>query len=494
MKNMIIVLIITLLSQACSNINKTIKVAYIKKSTSSKVDSLQFDVANSAKKEGYDIIFFEKLELKEANRLIKALPDYEFYLGKPENGKNRTDIQPIAYKKENYTIQTQAYLELNYPVQLFQEGAPGHIVAVKLRENRSGRTLFALNAATSEAHLNEQIFNIHKIIKSYTDNLPTILAGDFPNNDENMKLITGHWYNMVKLEGSATFSYLNRESQSEDQHIFVNGFLSIDKNRRGRRTNSIVATNYSISFNKNHKDVRTQSQPYPMTQPLPYFEQKQIVFNESLTIHIANPNAQAYVVYSTDESEPSLHSPIYQHPITIHETCRVKMRSLQKESECGAIVCRHFIKTEITNYHVAEISSHPPQDYIPKKGFQFLTDQLKGEESRTHESWLPIEPNHTVNVTIKLKEPTKLSHIYLSFSTPGRIKLPEIELATFTGQNQLLVYDDINISLLGGALSQCGTEGWIALSTPLTAKELVMNLKLGPNATTPLYIDEIVLQ
>ena len=494
MKNMIIVLIITLLSQACSNINKTIKVAYIKKSILSKVDSFQFDVVYSTHKEGYDIIFFEKLKLKEAQRLIEVLPDYEFYLGKPENGKNGTTIQPIAYKKENYTIQTQAYLELNYPVQLFQDGTTGHIVAVKLRENRSGRTLFALNAATSESHLNEQIYNIHKIIKSYTDNLPTILAGDFPNNDENLKLLTGNWYNMVKLEGASTFSYLNRESQSDDQNIFVNGFLSIDKNRRGRITNSFMATNYTISFNKNYKDVRTKSQPYPMPQPPPYFEQNQIVFNEIQTVRISNPNAQAYVVYSTDESEPSLHSPIYQHPITIHETCRVKMRSLQKESEFGAIVCRHFIKTGLTNYHVEEISSHPPRDWIFPKGFQFLTDQLKGSESRTHASWLPIEPNQTVTITMKLKEPTQLRHIYLSFSTPGRIKLPEIELAVINGDNELLVYDDLNISLLGGAQSQCGTEGWLTLTTPLQAKELVMNLKLDPNDTTPLYIDEIVLQ
>lgn len=95
---------------------------------------------------------------------------------------------------------------------------------------------------------------------------------------------------------------------------------------------------------------------------------------------------------------------------------------------------------------------------------------------------------------MKLKEPTQLRHIYLSFSTPGRIKLPEIELAVINGDNELLVYDDLNISLLGGAQSQCGTEGWLTLTTPLQAKELVMNLKLDPNDTTPLYIDEIVLQ
>ena len=494
MKNIFIIVIITLLSLSCSNINKTIKVAYIQKCSSSKVDSFQLDVTETAKKEGYDIIFFEKLELSVVKAIIKTLPEYEFYLGKPENGKKGGDIQPIAYKKEHYTIQTQAYLELSYPASPSQESPAGHVVAAKLRENSSGRTLFAMNATTTQNNVNEQIYNIHKIIKSYTDNLPTILAGDFTENDDQIKLITGHWDNMVKLEGVSTFSSLNKDSKSDTHHVFVNGFLNIDRNRRGKRTKNIKVSNYTISFNKNFKDVRTQSQPYPMSKPLPYFEQKQIVFNQSLAIQVTNPNTESHVVYSTDESEPSLHSPVYHHPITIHESCRVKMRSIQKGSEFGGLVCRYFIKTDKKNYQVTEIGFNPPREGIPKPGLQFLTDYQKGDESRTHASWLSIEPNQTVAITVKLDGPTELNHIYLSYSTPGKITLPEIEMAAINGENQLLVHNDLQIGLLGGALSQCGTEGWIKLNTPIRAQELILNIKLVQNATIPLYIDEIVLQ
>ena len=494
MKNIIIIVITTLLSLSCSNINKTIKVAYVQKCSPSKMDSLHIDVAKAINKEGYDLIFFEKLELTVVNEIINSLPEYEFYLGKTENGKKIREVQPIAYKKEHFTIQTQAYLELGYPASPAQEGSPGHVVAAKLRENSSGRTIFALNASTTKSHINEQIYNIHKIIKSYTDNLPTILAGDFTENDDQFKLITGHWENMVKLDGVSTFSSLNKDSKSDIHHVFVNGFLNIDRNRRGKRTKNIKVSNYTISFNKNFKDVRTQSQPYPMTKPLPYFEQKQIVFNHSLAIKVTNPNTEAYVVYSTDESEPSLHSPVYHHPITIHESCRVKMRSIQKGSEFGGLVCRYFIKTDKKNYHVSEIASNTPKAGNSKAGLQYLTDYQKGDESRTHESWLPIEPNQTLAITIKMDEPTDLNHIYLSFSTPGKIILPEIEMAAMGGENQLLVHNDLQTSLLGGALSQCGTEGWIKLNTPIKTQELVLNLKLGQNSTIPIYIDEIVLQ
>lgn len=494
MRHLSIYLIFLLTCIACTNINRTIKVGYVKKNAPPlEQDSFSKEVYKNAIKENYDIILFDKIELFEVEQLIKSMPSYEFYIGKSENGKKGNDIQPIAYKREHFTVQTQAYLEIPSSTPSGHNIHAGSVVAVKLRENMSGRTLFALNAATSEQYINEQIYNIHKIIKSYTDNLPIILAGDFPEGDENIKLLTGHWSNLVKLDGMTTYSYLNKESRSIGHRILVNGFLSLDKSRQTKRNQTLTAIQYTISFNKNYRDARTQSQPYPVIQPLPSFEQKQFVFNKSLVVKLNNTAQKSHIVYTTDESEPSPNSPVYRHPILINGSCRVKMRSIHKDGEIGAIVCRYFIQTDKENYRITEITSDPPRNWIPKENYHLLTDHMKGDESRTHESWLPVEPGTTVSIKMLLQDTTKLNHICLSFSTPGKIKIPEIEVATIEEGIQQMI-QPMQQEVMGGALSQCGTEGWIKLSGELTTRELMITIKPAAGTAPPLYIDEIVLQ
>ena len=493
MRNLIIIILLAALNHACININKTIKVAYIIKTDSSQNESFLLDVKNTVKKEKYNVLFFEKLNYLTVHQLIKTLPDYDFYIGKPENGHKEEGIQPIAYKKGYFSIQTRAYLELNNPTTApMHNGHNGHIVAVKLRETSSGRTFFALNAVTSEPHLNDQIYNIHKIIKSYTDNLPIILAGNFEATEQNIKLITGNWFNLVKLDGAASDMY-GPENKKDGIHFFVNGFLNISKTAKERTLSSIQVSSSNISFNKNFRDVRTQSQLYPMNQLLPTFERSQIVFNNNLAIYISNPNPLARIVYTTDESAPSMHSQVYQHPIEIKESCRIKMRIIQKESEFGSIVCRYFVKTDIKNYHISKITYHPAVNTTTNDS-NFLTDYMKGNESRTDKSWLPIDPDQSVSLKIDLEQNTEIKSIFLSFATPGKLTMPEITISTDSINTQQIQSDNRQYSMIGASLSQCGTEGWIKIDTKIMAQTIRLNLKPAHNSNLPIYIDEIVLQ
>ena len=123
-----------------------------------------------------------------------------------------------------------------------------------------------------------------------------------------------------------------------------------------------------------------------------------------------------------------------------------------------------------------------------------MTDKHKGDESRTHKSWLPIEPTQTVALKIELNDTTELKHIYLSFATPGKLIMPAISLTVNQEGNIEEGENMSSANLVGGSLSQCGTEGWIKLDVQQKVKSMVLNIKLLPKTTVPLYIDEIVLQ
>ena len=119
---------------------------------------------------------------------------------------------------------------------------------------------------------------------------------------------------------------------------------------------------------------------------------------------------------------------------------------------------------------------------------------MKGNESRTDKSWLPIDPDQSVSLKIDLEQNTEIKSIFLSFATPGKLTMPEITISTDSINTQQIQSDNRQYSMIGASLSQCGTEGWIKIDTKIMAQTIRLNLKPAHNSNLPIYIDEIVLQ
>jgi hypothetical protein len=486
-----LIIIFSIIFVSCSNINKTIRVACIKKS-STLVSTTSFtnDILSLVNDNKTDIVFFDHIKQEELDALKGALPAYDFLSSISHDGAVQSGKTPInmAVNRKKFTIQTQIFLTLNNVKS--PQDPHGGVLAIKVRDNKAGRTIFVVNSTISGSRANEHIYNIHKIIKSYTDELPVILAGDFGNNDENIQLLTGNWTNLVKLDGEEIKNEQNGNRKT-NQCLFVNGFLSIDRIYSVRNFNSIQNSNYNVSFNKNYKDVRTHASPYPLENPLPSFNLRQIVFNDKLDIEVDNKSDISRVVYTTDESIPNFNSPVFINPITIDNTCRIKLRSINKNGEISPVVCRYFVKTD-KEYMINRVTANPKWDQERYKSFDFLTDRQKGDDARNSDSWMEIQPQQSVSIVLDFNEQVKLNKTYISFSKLGNHSLPAIAITSrdTTGRITRL---PIDTKMMGGYESVCGLEAWLVIDTVVDSKQIMLDIKAATGEKNTLYIDEIVL-
>lgn len=485
MRIIINILLIVLTSVACTNINKTIKIGCIKSDIYQTEDySAIAEISKSLKQEKIDIIFLDTLTSPVIGELAKLLPEYSFFKS-TEAGESVAMY--IGVNKKQYTIQTQINLTLNTS-NIPLEAGNGSLMALKLRVNRAGLTLFVINTQTTTPHTNESIYNIHKIIKSYTDDLPVVLAGNFNTNTESANLLTGNWSNLVKLDG--VFGLAENEGNSNrTQCLFVNGFLSASTGQQEIKRKKYTLSTYTVSFNKNFRDARTQSTPYPLEQPMPNFTDRQMVFNESMLINLSGARR---IVYTLDESTPTMDSYIYETPIKLDSTCRIKMRSVNKEGTVSPIICRYFIKSSRADYSVARVKYSPEINSDMHTTYGFLTDRMKGEESRNAPSWLELHPNQKVSVTMNIDSNVELSKIYISFATSNKQEIPDVGIK-YAAEGGKSFNKTLTPQLLGGNLSMCGIEGWVVMDVDAKTKQLELNISLGKQYTGSIYIDEIVL-
>lgn len=490
-KPLIIILSILLLS-SCYKINRQLRVTYYEGDTTIVHSEKSIEtMIGRIKNEDPDIIFYEHIEARHINEMKKSLPKYSFFLGQNNISDSSDCLSPIAYKTKNFTTQTQFFLQLDNVDKERKKNKCGYVLGVKLRENHSGRTLFAINSLIDDNLANDKIYQLHRIVKSYTENLPIILGANNPIDVENWRLITGNWQNFVKLDGVGSLATLSQDAKNIEDRIFINGFLNIDKSKK--ENNGVNMTTYNISFNRNFREPRTLPAPYPISQQLPYFTDNTIVFNNSLSIGITNPNRNSHIVYTVDESEPNLASPVYQTPVTISTTARIKMRNIQKDTDFGSIVCRYFLKTSITNYRIEKVLWDPPIETGHKISYDYLTDYLKGDEAKGEASWLTINPNQKASITIKLDNATEVNHIGISFATPGKVINPKVAITALNERNEPVIFA-AKQNVMGGFISYCGSEGWLIISDKKKVRELTINFSSNPHNPVPFYLDEIVLQ
>ncbi len=487
MKNLIVIFI-SLLILSCTNINKTIKVACIKElSPIVDFNTIKDEICDIVNREELDILFFGEINDNDLEELKMALTGYSFFRNKGENAPEEMKQLNIALLDKQFSTQTQISLALN---NVKIKGEPkGGLLALKVRDKKAGITLFIINSAISQSNTNEHIYNIHKIIKSYTDELPVILAGDFSNSEETAKLLTGNWTNMVKLDGEIYAKGDNDNDKNSNQCLYVNGFLSLSKGHPDRRIKNITLSTYAVSFNKNFRDARTHSLPYPLKQPVPAFVQQQIVFSDKLNVEVENNSIASHIVYTTDESTPTLNSLMYNNPINIENTCRIKLRAINKEGDLSSVVCRYFIKSDI-KFTVSRVTADPGWQQSIYKDFDFLSDRLKGEESRISNTWLELIPKQTVTIDIKLERETQINKTYISFSKLGKAKIPQIEMIAKDTTGKSIRYQ-LEPKLLGGYESSCGIEAWLIMDNKIKATELQLQIRYLDSEMTPTYIDEI---
>ena len=485
MRILINILLILYITVACTNINRTIKIACIKGDISQNEDNSAIsEITKSLKHENIDIIFLDTLNSSVIGQLARLLPEYSFFKS-TEAGESTAMY--IGVNKKQYTIQTQINLTLSTS-SITSETGNGSLMALKLRSNKAGLTLFVINTQTPVPHTNESIYNIHKIIKSYTDDLPIVLAGNLNTNQESVNLLTGNWSNLVKLDG--VFGLTENEGHNNRQNcLFVNGFLSANIGQQEIKKHNYALSTYTVSFNKNFRDARTQSSPYPLEQPMPTFAERQFVFDESMTVNLVGARR---IVYTLDESIPTMNSYIYESPIKLDSTCRIKMRSVNKEGIISPIICRYFIKSTRGDYSVTKIKYNPELDTDSSPDLEFLTDKMKGEESRNAPSWLELHPNQKVMVTMDLDSNKELSKIYISFATSNRNEILDVSIR-YNETDGKLVTETLSPRLLGGNLSMCGIEGWVVMDVDAKTKQLELNISLAKENTGSIYIDEIVL-
>jgi len=166
---------------------------------------------------------------------------------------------------------------------------------------------------------------------------------------------------------------LNRNYISHDE-LIGGGDLEIVMGRQAKEKND------------QYSHAPTLSELPKTFVPLPYFNETERIFTDSLQLSLSTINQDQYSIhYTTDGSEPTSQSKQYEHPFTIHDKTVVKAIAVNQSGK-SSVITNTFIQTDNTvslnleSEYANQYASTGPLALIDgiKGGHEFRTGDWQG--------------------------------------------------------------------------------------------------------------------
>jgi beta-galactosidase len=130
------------------------------------------------------------------------------------------------------------------------------------------------------------------------------------------------------------------------------------------------------------------------------------MYNRPLTISMTCADPKAEIHYTTDGSEPTIHSSLYKSSFVILKTCTIKAKAFKKGSVPSFVALRQFNRLNIKNTTFV----NPPVERYGKDADIALMDGKKGAPGDYYNDWLGFE-GVDMDATIELAVPTKINMV-----------------------------------------------------------------------------------
>jgi beta-galactosidase len=130
------------------------------------------------------------------------------------------------------------------------------------------------------------------------------------------------------------------------------------------------------------------------------------MFNRPLTISMTCADTDAEIHYTTDGSEPTMKSSVYNKSFIILKTTTIKAKAFKKGSVPSFVTLRQFNRLNIKNTTFV----NPPAERYGKDADIALMDGKKGASGDWQNDWLGFE-GVDMEATIELAVPTKINTV-----------------------------------------------------------------------------------
>lgn len=141
------------------------------------------------------------------------------------------------------------------------------------------------------------------------------------------------------------------------------------------------------------------------------------VFMDSVIVELKSNFRNTQIFYTTNGEDPDTLSNVYQKPLVLKETARIKTYSYKAGWEKSPIEEKLFVKVSKKVKRVA--LNQPPHGKYKANGALSLIDLEKGSKRFTDGNWLGYEGVHMTAI-LEMENREKVSRVYISaLSSPG---------------------------------------------------------------------------
>ncbi len=176
---------------------------------------------------------------------------------------------------------------------------------------------------------------------------------------------------------------------------------------------------------------------------IPFISKEKDLFHEPITFEIECLTPGVTINYTTDGSEPTQQSALYEGPITIDETTLIKAKAFREGMQTSETLTREFIRAYYRHsgrpYPAIELQ-HGPAGRYTGRGKNALLDGQRGTIDFFDGEWLGFM--NDLVATVDLGAPRHVESIRLSFmrNVGSWILLPEtIEIAVSNDNQHFIV-------------------------------------------------------
>lgn len=154
-----------------------------------------------------------------------------------------------------------------------------------------------------------------------------------------------------------------------------------------------------------------QSGTFQLADPILQYDS--VMFQESATVTIAFDLENVSIFYTLNGNDPTMGSTIYQHPIVISESAKIKARAFHPDCRASAVVSQEFLRVGKA-LSISDIQlKHQPSKQYSGKGKKSLFDLQKGSENFQDGQWLGFDGNN-LEVEVQLNQPKTISTLIVS--------------------------------------------------------------------------------
>jgi predicted alpha-1,2-mannosidase len=173
----------------------------------------------------------------------------------------------------------------------------------------------------------------------------------------------------VQLENGNKFNIYAKNLNSKNyfiQSASLNGapltrcWINQKEITEGGELQFIMGPKENTNWGSQEKDIAITSITDNIITPVPFIENKEFSFTDTISVKISDVIKDAIIYYSLDGSQPSFNSSVYTHPLKINKTTVVKALAISTGKRMSNIITAVFTKNS-GNKSITIKNAYAPQ-------------------------------------------------------------------------------------------------------------------------------------